>query len=186
MTNGEIEQLYREHAGQLLGSLVRTLRDLDLAEEALHDAVVTALARWPVEGEPRTPAAWLLTVARNCGLDRLRREARRREKQQLSWHRAAAAGEGRTEDPADVAELGADDAWTGNGSTADGWTDEAGGGGKLADDQLRLIFMCCHPALAPDAQIALTLRSLCGLSTREIAHAFLVDEPTMAQRLVRA
>ena len=175
MTNGEIEQLYREHAGRLLGSLVRTFRDLDLAEEALHDAVATALVRWPVEGEPRAPTAWLLTVARHRGLDLLRREARRAEKQILSWQRSAAAGDGQADDPADVIEL-LDHAAT------DPITDDD----QLADDQLRLIFMCCHPALAADAQVALTLRSLGGLSTAEIARAFLVEESTMAQRLVRA
>jgi RNA polymerase sigma-70 factor, ECF subfamily len=168
VSDGAIEQLYREHAGQLLGSLVRTVRDLDLAEEALQEAIAIAIARWPVEGTPRNPAAWLLTVARRRGIDLLRREVRRGQKQQLAWRRSSTeiGGGGVALDPADVMD--------------DPDMDE------LADDQLKLIFMCCHPALAPDAQVALTLRSLCGLSTVEIARAFLVEEATMAQRLVRA
>jgi RNA polymerase sigma-70 factor (ECF subfamily) len=167
VSDGGIEQLYREHAGQLLGSLVRTVRDLDLAEEALQEAVAIAIVRWPVEGVPRNPAAWLLTVARRRGIDLLRREVRRGQKQELAWRRwSSEVGGGFAPDPADLVD--------------DPDMDE------LADDQLKLIFMCCHPALAPDAQVALTLRSLCGLSTTEIARAFLVEEATMAQRLVRA
>ena len=167
MSDGGIEQLYREHAGRLLGSLVRTVRDLDLAEEALQEAVAVAIARWPVDGPPRNPAAWLLTVARRRGIDLVRREVRRDQKQQLAWRRSSAEiGGAAALDPADLM----DDPEM----------------NELADDQLRLIFMCCHPALAPDAQVALTLRSLGGLSTHEIARAFLVEESTMAQRLVRA
>ena len=89
MSDGGIEQLYREHAGQLLGSLVRTVRDLDVAEEALQEAIAIAIARWPVEGLPRNPAAWLLTVARRRGIDLLRREVRRGQKQQLAWRRSS-------------------------------------------------------------------------------------------------
>jgi RNA polymerase sigma-70 factor, ECF subfamily len=167
VTPGGIEQLYREHAGQLLGSLVRSFHDLDVAEEALQDAAVIALDRWPQAGHPDNPGAWLLTVARHCALDRLRREARRGELHEQAWRRdTAGAGAGHEADPAAlVAEVDPE---------------------VLADDQLRLIFTCCHPALAPEAQVALTLRALGGLTTTEIARAFLVEEPTMAQRLVRA
>jgi RNA polymerase sigma-70 factor (ECF subfamily) len=141
-----VGQVFREHAARLTAALVRTLGSFELAEELVQDAFVAALERWPADGLPEHPDRWLLTVARNRGLDRLRRDAR---------HRRALA---QLEEP-----------------TA---TDE--------DARLQLIFTCCHPALAREAQVALTLRTVCGLSTAEIASAFLVPEPTIAQRLVRA
>ncbi len=155
---GEIGQLYREHAGRLLGSLMRSFGDLDIAEEALQDAVEAAVQRWPVDGVPREPAGWLLAVARNRALDRVRRENQRSMREEAATARAAALRRPWDEEPA----------------------------GERGDDQLRLLFMCCHPALGADAQAALTLRSLGGLTTAEIASAYLVDESTMAQRLVRA
>ncbi|MEO5901526.1 MAG: RNA polymerase sigma factor [Ilumatobacteraceae bacterium] len=167
---GALGQLYRQYAGQLLGALMAVFHDLDVAEEALHDALLVAMDRWAVDGTPRDPAAWLYTVARRRGLDQVRREHRRSDKQ-----RRAVAGDGA---------LGAEDdprweaSMTVDTGEAPGWADD--------DDHLRLIFTCCHPSLAADAQVALILRALCGLSTREIAAAFLIDEPTMAQRLVRA
>jgi RNA polymerase sigma-70 factor (ECF subfamily) len=166
--NAAFEQLYRQHAGQLLAALMAVFRDLDVAEEALHEALLVAMNRWPVDGTPRDPPAWLYTVARRRGLDQVRREQRRADKQRLAVR--VDPGLGRLDDPRSAPVVEFDD--------IDGWAAD--------DDQLRLIFTCCHPALAPDGQVALILRALCGLSTREIAAAFLVDEPTMAQRLVRA
>jgi RNA polymerase sigma-70 factor (ECF subfamily) len=157
------EHLYRAHAGQVLGPLVRMLRDFDAAEDALQEALLVALERWPVEGGPDNPAGWLLTVARNRARDQLRREAQRPVKQEAAERWGARSA---PEDPAAaVEEIDMD---------------------TIEDDQLRLIFTCCHPALAQDAQIALVLRTVAGLTTAEIARAFLVPEPTMAQRLVRA
>ena len=138
----------------MLASLISVLGDFDLAEDALQDAVTTALERWPVEGVPERPGAWLTTTARNRAIDRIRRDRTLERKTELLAALAPAAGE--EED--DV----------------------------IPDEQLSLIFACCHPALATDAQVALTLRSLGGLTTEEIAQAFLVPEATMAQRLVRA
>ena len=160
----EIGQLYRTHAGQLLGSLMRTFHDLDLCEELLQESLIVAIERWPTDGTPDQPAAWLLTVARRRGVDRIRRAAVGIEKTRL----ATRADEVLTA-PDDPLELLAGD--------------PAGG---VRDDQLRLVFLCCHPALAPEAQVALTLRAVAGLATDEIARAFLLDEATMAQRLVRA
>src|SRR4051794_4792142 len=152
------EHLFREESGQVLASLIRTLRDFDAAEDALQEAIVAALERWPVEGVPDRPGAWLLTTARNKAVDRARREAKRDSK-----HTAA------------LQLLVTDD---GDGEDNDMTA--------ITDDRLRLIFTCCHPALDIDAQVVLTLRTLGGLTTDEIAHAFLVPEATMAQRLVRA
>jgi RNA polymerase sigma-70 factor (ECF subfamily) len=148
------EHLFRHESGQVLASLIRTLGDFDAAEDALQEAVVAALERWPLDGVPDRPGAWLLTTARRKAIDRIRREAKRDDKQ-------AAAQE---------LLVGDED------------TDMT----TITDDRLRLIFTCCHPALAVEAQVALTLRTLGGLTTDEIAHAFLVPEATMAQRLVRA
>lgn len=145
--------VFREEWGQVLATLIRVLGDFDLAEDALQEATVAALERWPVDGIPRRPGAWLLTAARHKAIDRIRREAGRDAKQ-----RAAMA-------MADVEETDVD---------------------VFGDNRLRLIFTCCHPSLSTEAQVALTLRTLCGLTTREIARAFLVPEVTMAQRLVRA
>jgi RNA polymerase sigma-70 factor (ECF subfamily) len=134
--------------------LVRIFGDIDVAEEAVQDAFMAAVQRWPTTGLPPSPAGWIITTARNRAIDRLRREASREDRHA----QAALQHEG-----AEPAEEGA-----------------------VRDDQLRLIFTCCHPALAPGVQVALTLRLLGGLTTAEIARAFLVPEPTMAQRLVRA
>jgi RNA polymerase sigma-70 factor, ECF subfamily len=137
------------------------LGDFDLAEEAVQDAFARALETWPADGVPRNPAAWIVTTARNAAIDRVRRARRLVEK---------------TEQLRRQAEIEAEPAgWPREVSETDG-----------IDDRLRLIFTCCHPALAPDAQVALTLRTLGGLTTPEIARAFLVPEPTLAQRLVRA
>ena len=149
--------IFRAESGQVIATLIRVLGDFDLAEDALQEAMVTALEHWPAEGVPRRPGAWLLTTARRKAIDRIRREANR-DRKQLA---AVALDEG-------------EDATKEVGVSA------------VTDDRLRLIFTCCHPALATDAQVALTLRTLGGLTTREIARAFLVPEATMAQRLVRA
>ena len=151
--------IFRREAGQVLATLIRVLGDFDLAEDALQEATVAALEHWPRRGVPDRPGAWLLTTARRKAVDRHRREAKRDGKQ-----RAAALDAG-----AEEGEVG-----------------EEGPLSSIADDRLRLIFTCCHPALATEAQVALTLRTLGGLSTVEIARAFLVPEATMAQRLVRA
>ncbi len=150
----DIERIFRAESGRATASLVRFLGDIDLAEEAVQDAFVEALRRWPERGLPPSPAGWIITTARNRGIDRLRREATR---------------DGRQAEAARLAER-----------------DVAEETGPVADDQLRLVFTCCHPALAPAARVALTLRLIAGLQTPEIARAFLVPEATMAQRLVRA
>jgi RNA polymerase sigma-70 factor (ECF subfamily) len=159
--------IFRAESGQVLATLIRVLGDFDLAEDALQEATIAALEHWPVEGVPRRPGAWLLTTARRKAIDRIRRDANRDRKQ-----RAAAA----LDDGHDA---------TGPDATGPDTTEEAGVS-VVTDDRLRLIFTCCHPALATEAQVALTLHTLGGLSTREIARAFLVPEATMAQRLVRA
>jgi len=143
--------------------LIRVLGDFDLAEDAVQEAFAVALQRWPAAGVPDNPGGWIMTAARNKAIDRLRRERR------LEQKRAILQGEAEREAEAPAqAELG-------------GHMDRT-----IPDDRLRLIFTCCHPALAPEAQVALTLRTLGGLTTREIGRAFLVSEPTIAQRLVRA
>jgi RNA polymerase sigma-70 factor (ECF subfamily) len=147
-----LDELYREEWGRTLAILARTLGDVGLAEDAVQDAFATALERWPRDGVPANPGAWLLTTARNRAIDRVRREQTLRRKTEL-----LAALEATEE------------------------VDET-----IPDERLSLIFACCHPALATEAQVALTLRTLGGLTTDEIARAFLVPEPTMAQRLVRA
>ena len=150
----EIERIFRREYGRAVSVLVRVLGDIDTAEDAVQDAFTVALQRWPSDGVPQSPAGWLITTARNRGIDRIRREASRGERQA----EAALLYAGH-EPPEEV---------------------------PVRDDQLRLIFTCCHPALSTAAQVALTLRLLGGLRTAEIAHAFLVPEPTMAQRIVRA
>ena len=161
-----VERVFREQSGLVLAGLIRSLGDFDLAEEAFQDAMVVALEHWPAHGAPDNPAAWITTTARRRAIDRLRREAHRDEK-----HKAAQA-------LLDAIALDA------------GADPERGGGDiesmPIADERLRLVFTCCHPALETPAQIALTLRTLGGLTTAEAARAFLVPEPTMAQRLVRA
>jgi RNA polymerase sigma-70 factor (ECF subfamily) len=157
VTAREIERVFRNEYGRAVAVLVRVFGDIDVAEEAVQDAFTTAVERWPSTGLPPSPAGWIITTARNRAIDRLRRETSREDR-----HAQAVLLHTR---------------------------DERAGEGEedvVRDDQLRLIFTCCHPALAPDVQVALTLRLLGGLTTPEIARAFLVPEPTMAQRLVRA
>jgi RNA polymerase sigma-70 factor, ECF subfamily len=154
VSGAEIARIFRAEYGRAVAVLVRAFGDIDLAEEAVQDAFAAAVRRWPAAGLPPSPAGWIITTARNRGIDRLRREA------------------GRTDRYAQAALLHA--------------PDEPAEEGPVRDDRLRLIFTCCHPALAPAARVALTLRLLGGLSTAEIARAFLVPEATMAQRLVRA
>lgn len=153
-----IEQIYREESGRILATLIRLLGDFDLAEEAVQEAFSAAVEHWPREGTPANPRAWLVSAGRNKAVDLLRRQARFEAKRDELARLSTLAEE--------VAE-----------------TPEES---MLNDDRLRLIFTCCHPALAREAQVPLTLRTLCGLSTEEIARAFLVPLPTMAQRLVRA
>jgi RNA polymerase sigma-70 factor (ECF subfamily) len=149
-----IDDVFREHWGRVLAALIGFLGDFDLAEEAAQEAFARAAERWPQDGEPASPAAWLIAVGRNRALDRIRRERVLAEKTRLL-------------DIPPTAEDSVDDT-------------------AFPDERLELIFTCCHPALSLDAQVALTLRTLGGLTTPEIAQAFLVEEATMAQRLVRA
>ena len=153
----EIERVFTQEYGRAVAVLVRLLGDIDAAEEAVQDAFTAAVRRWPSTGMPPSPAGWIITTARNRAIDRFRRESSRHDR-----HAQAALLH--------------------TGGDADDPAEEA----AVPDDRLRLIFTCCHPALAPAAQVALTLRLLGGLGTAEIARAFLVPEPTMAQRLVRA
>lgn len=157
-----IGRIFREEAGRSLAALLRVLGDVDHAEDAVQEAFTTALDRWPRDGLPPNPGGWITTTARNRAMDRVRRERRGREL--LDELSRLAAGDA---DPGDA-------------------EDQESAGEPVGDDQLRLIFMCCHPALSLEAQVALTLRLLGGLSTEQVATAFLVTEPTMAQRLVRA
>ncbi len=153
--DGGIEQLFRHESGRAVAALVRRFGDIGIAEEAVQEAFAAAVQRWPVEGRPPNPAAWIITTARNRAIDRLRREATRHDR----YAQAALLHEREGEHTED---------------------------GPVSDDRLRLMFTCCHPALSTGAQVALSLRLLGGLQTPEIARAFLVPEPTMAQRLVRA
>jgi len=153
-----VEAVYRSDSRRVLATLIRLLGDFELAEEALHDAFAAAADQWARDGMPKNPRAWLVSAGRFKAIDRLRRRAR---------FDASLAELARQYDD-EVEDGGAE-------------TDES-----VADDRLRLIFTCCHPALPPDAQIALTLREVCGLTTEEIARAFLVSAPTVAQRIVRA
>ena len=151
-----VEALFREEWGRAVSILIRVLGDFELAEDAVQDAFATALERWPREGMPRNPAAWIVTTARNRAIDRIRRERTLARKTEL----LARLEELRTEEEDDVS--------------------------SIPDERLSLVFTCCHPALAPEARVALTLREVGGLTTTEIARAFLVPEATLAQRLVRA
>ena len=162
-----VDRLFREESGRAVATLIRVLGDFDLAEEAVQDAFVTAVETWPSRGIPTNPGAWITTTARNRAIDRIRRRKRLAEKEALLRHEVAVAGGGAAQDPAALIEAEGDVS-------------------PIADDRLRLIFTCCHPALAIDARVGLTLRTLGGLSTPEIARAFLVPEATLAQRLVRA
>ena len=153
-----VETIYRTESRRVLATLIRLLGDFDVAEEALHDAFRAALEQWPHAGMPANPRAWLVSVGRFKAIDTIRRRAR------------FDALEDRADEVAAII-----DERTANAEEE-----------QLEDDRLRLIFTCCHPALAPDAQVALTLREVCGLTTEEIAHAFLTPAPTLAQRIVRA
>jgi RNA polymerase sigma-70 factor (ECF subfamily) len=162
-----VERVFREEQGRAVAGLIRVLGDFDLAEEAVQEAFLVAVSRWPDSGVPPNPAAWIVTTARNKAIDRLRRVRRLAEREPVLRQ---------------LAELDAAAASSMNASPADAH----GAGSGIVDDRLRLIFTCCHPALAPEARVALTLRTLGGLTTPEIARAFLLPEPTLAQRLVRA
>jgi len=153
--HADVEQVFREEWGHAVAILTRILRDLELAEDAVQDAFATALERWPRDGLPRNPGAWIVTTARNRAIDRIRRDRVFQQK---------------TEALARLEELPADE-------------DEVS---AIPDERLALVFTCCHPALAAESRVALTLREVAGLATGEIARAFLVTEPAMAQRLVRA
>jgi RNA polymerase sigma-70 factor (ECF subfamily) len=159
MTPIEIEKIFRDEAGRALATLIRLVGDFDLAEDALQDAFATALERWPAADPPSSPRAWLVNVGRNKAIDRVRRQITFRGKQGELAH-----------------ELLHNNAASGEASEPT----------ALDDDMLRLIFTCCHPAFAIEVQVALTLRTVCGLSTAQVARAFLVSEDAMAQRLVRA
>ena len=151
----DVERVFREEWSSAVAILTRVLGDLELAEDAVQDAFTTALERWPRDGMPRTPGAWIVTTARNRAIDRIRREKIFQQKAELI---------GRLQElPVEEDDVSA-----------------------IPDDRLALVFTCCHPALASESRVALTLREVGGLTTTEIAHAFLVAEPAMAQRLVRA
>jgi RNA polymerase sigma-70 factor, ECF subfamily len=157
LDGAEVGRIFREESGRSLAALIRAFGDIDVAEDAVQEAFAVALGRWPRDGVPPNPGGWITTTARHHAIDRLRRESRGREL--LSEVAVLSAGR---DDPG-KAEVG-----------------------PVPDDRLRLIFTCCHPALSTQAQVALTLRLLGGLSTKEVARSFLVAEPTMARRLVRA
>jgi RNA polymerase sigma-70 factor (ECF subfamily) len=154
-----VDAVYRVESRRVLATLIRLLGDFDLAEEALHDAFTAALERWPADGVPANPRAWLVSTGRFKAIDGLRRRAR--------FDRSLAELARRFDEPA---------------PQQDTWSDPD----SVEDDQLRLIFTCCHPALSSDAQIALTLREVCGLTTEEVGRAFLSDPRAIAQRIVRA
>ena len=155
--DASLDAVLREERARLTGALVRIIGDWEIAEELVQDAALAALEHWPAEGIPRNPGAWLMTTARRRAVDRLRRQARYRERLDQLGIEAA-----QMEAPAET------------------------GGPMGADDRLRLLFTCCHPALSREAQVALTLRTVGGIDTAAVARAFLVPEPTIAQRLVRA
>jgi RNA polymerase sigma-70 factor (ECF subfamily) len=152
-----VDRLFRQESGRAVATLIRVLGDFDLAEEAVQEAFLVALERWPADGVPENPGAWITLTARNKAIDRVRRDRRLAEKRETLQR---------------LADLEA--------------VNEVNVASAIPDDRLRLMFTCCHPALATEAQVALTLRTLGGLSTPEIALAFLLPEPTLAQRLVRA
>src|SRR6266852_3671372 len=153
-----LDAVYRSDWGRIVAALIRLFGDFDAAEEAAQEAFAAAVDQWPVSGVPDIPRAWIIRTARNKAIDRIRRRTRLEEK--LETYTAS--------DPSPRVEEPDYDPY------------------EIPDDRLRLIFTCCHPALAVEAQVALTLRTLCGLATEEIARAFLVPVPTLAQRLVRA
>ena len=153
-----LDALYRTESGRIRATLIRLLGDFDLAEDAVHDAFAAALQRWPQEGVPTNPRAWLVSTGRFKAIDALRRRARFDASQEKIAEQLQTESDNTTE-----------------------YRDE-----HVEDDRLRLIFTCCHPALAPEGRVALTLREVCGLTTEEIARAFLTTAPTLAQRIVRA
>ncbi|MBI3803117.1 MAG: RNA polymerase sigma factor [Nitrospirae bacterium] len=155
---GTVDDIYRSDSRRVLATLIRLLGDFELAEEAMHDAFIAAVEQWQREGVPKNPAAWLISTGRFKAIDAMRRRARFDASLGEIANRLAAAA-----------------------NDTSGWNEEA-----VEDDRLRLVFTCCHPALASDAQVALTLREVCGLTTEEIARAFLTTPPTVAQRIVRA
>jgi RNA polymerase sigma-70 factor (ECF subfamily) len=159
MTPTEIEKIFRDEAGRALATLIRLVGDFDLAEDALQDAFAIALERWPAADPPSNPRAWLVNVGRNKAIDRVRRQIAFRGKQTELAHELLLNAEA---------------------------SDEAGDTMALDDDMLRLILICCHPAFAIEVQVALTLRTVCGLTTAQVARAFLASEDAMAQRLLRA
>src|SRR6202041_2740373 len=154
-----LDSLYRVDSGRILATLIRLLGDFDLAEEAMHEAFANALSVWPSSGVPGNPRPWLISTARFKAIDTLRRRARFDASQDELVRYLEAQS-----------------------SSAESSNEDEG----LEDDRLRLIFTCCHPSLAPEAHVALTLREVCGLTTEEIARAFLTTPPTLAQRIVRA
>ncbi len=154
-----VDRIYRDDSRRVLATLIRLFGDFDIAEEALHDAFIAAIERWPVEGVPANPRTWLVSAGRFKAIDQLRRRAAFEERLPEIERR--------------LSELSAEEPVL---------TES----GDIADDRLRLVFTCCHPALSTDAQVALTLHTIGGLTTEEIAHAFLVAPPTLAQRIVRA
>ncbi|QPF83298.1 RNA polymerase sigma factor [Bradyrhizobium genosp. L] len=158
MTPSQIERIFRDEAGRALATLIRLVGDFDLAEDCLQDAFAVALQKWSTDGLPSNPRAWLVNVGRNKAIDRVRRAISFRGKQQELTHHLLLDAEV-TSEPADA---------------------------TLDDDMLRLIFTCCHPSFAAEVQVALTLRTVCGLTTAQVARAFLVGEDAMAQRLLRA
>ncbi len=155
-----VEATFRAESGRAVATLVRYFGDIDVAEEAVQEAFVIALERWPSDGVPPSPAGWIITTARNRGIDRVRRESTRGDRHKQAVLLQPTPGQSEQWEPEEV--------------------------GPVRDDQLRLLFTCCHPSLALPARVALTLRLLGGLQTAQIARAFLVSETTMAQRLVRA
>jgi len=159
MTSIEIEKIFRDEAGRALATLIRLVGDFDLAQDALQDAFAVALERWPASDPPSNPRAWLVNVGRNKAIDRIRRQITIRDKQPELTHE-----------------------WLNNAAASD----QAFESDVLDDDMLRLIFTCCHPSFAAEVQVALTLRTVCGLTTAQVARAFLASEDAMAQRLLRA
>ena len=159
-----LSEVFRREAGPVTATLIRVLGDIDLAEDAVCEAFLIAAERWPVHGIPANPGGWITTTARNRAIDRIRRETGREQRHRSAHHLHNAMDS--EPDP----ELDEHDALV----------------DVIPDDQLRLMFLCCHPALSADAQVALTLRLLGGLDVAEIAHAFVVPEATIAQRIVRA
>jgi RNA polymerase sigma-70 factor, ECF subfamily len=183
-----VESVFRAESGRAVATLIRQTGDFDLAEESVQDAFVAALERWPRDGLPRNPGAWITTTARHRALDRLRRAQRFARKQAVLQALAAAEAAEAADPYQGHGPVGEGDTEPRDAEPPDGGPgDEVrGGAAALPDDRLRLIFTCCHPALSPEARVALTLRTLGGLQTPEIARAFLVPEVTLAQRLVRA